>query len=347
MQEDRFLSARQKPEDELWDESLRPKRLADYPGQERVKEQLSIYIQAAKERGEALDHVLLYGPPGLGKTTLAQIIAHELGVNFRVTSGPAITHQGDLAAILTQLSERDVLFVDEIHRLNRMVEETLYPAMEDFALDIILGKGPNARTLRLDLPRFTLIGATTRYGALTSPLRDRFGVVAQLQFYSVEELVQILRRSARILKVDLDEGGAEEIARRSRGTPRIANRLLKRLRDYAQVRANGRITREVADAGLRLMEVDPMGLDKVDRKILLTIIEKYGGGPVGLDTLAAATSEEPETIEDVYEPYLMQIGFLQRTPRGRVVTRSAYEYLGIPYPERPDGNEGAGQMRLF
>lgn len=347
MQEDRFLSAQQRPEDVQWDESLRPQRLADYPGQERVKEELSIYIQAAKERGEALDHVLLYGPPGLGKTTLAQIIAHELGVNFRVTSGPAITHQGDLAAILTQLSERDVLFVDEIHRLNRMVEETLYPAMEDFALDIILGKGPNARTLRLDLPKFTLIGATTRYGALTSPLRDRFGVVAQLQFYSVDELVQILRRSARILKVDLDEGGAEEIARRSRGTPRIANRLLKRLRDYAQVRANGRIDREVADAGLQLMEVDPMGLDKVDRKMLLAIIQLYGGGPVGLETLAAATSEEPETIEDVYEPYLMQIGFLQRTPRGRVATRAAYEYLGIPYPERSDGNSPSGQIRLF
>ncbi len=347
MSDDRFLSAAQKPEDVRWDESLRPQRLADYPGQERVKEELNIYITAAKQRGDALDHVLLYGPPGLGKTTLAQIIAQELGVNFRITSGPAISHQGDLAAILTSLQERDVLFVDEIHRLNRLVEETLYPAMEDFALDIILGKGPSARTLRLDLPKFTLIGATTRYGALTSPLRDRFGVVAQLQFYTVDELKQILLRSARILKVELEEGGAEEIARRSRGTPRIANRLLKRLRDYAQVKANGKITREVADAGLRLMEVDPMGLDKVDHKVLLTIIQMYGGGPVGLETLAAATSEEPETIEDVYEPYLMQIGFLQRTPRGRVATRAAYEYLDLPYVEHPDGNPGGQQTRLF
>jgi len=347
MRDDRFLSARQKPEDVRWDETLRPQRLADYPGQERVKEELSIYIAAAKQRGEPLDHVLLYGPPGLGKTTLAQIIAHELGVNFRITSGPAISHQGDLAAILTQLSEGDVLFVDEIHRLNRLVEETLYPAMEDFALDIILGKGPNARTLRLDLPRFTLIGVTTRFGALTSPLRDRFGVVMQLQFYTVEELTQILKRSARILKVELDDDGAVEIARRSRGTPRIANRLLKRLRDYAQVKADGRINREVADAGLRLMEVDSLGLDKVDHKVLLTIIQMYGGGPVGLDTLAAATSEEPETIEDVYEPYLMQIGFLQRTPRGRIATRSAYEYLGLPYSEHPEGSSSPNQTRLF
>lgn len=343
MSDDRFLSGQRRPED---DDTLRPQRLTDYPGQERVKEELSIYINAAKGRGEALDHVLLYGPPGLGKTTLASIIAQELGVNFRITSGPAISHQGDLAAILTQLSERDVLFVDEIHRMNRLVEETLYPAMEDFALDIILGKGPSARTLRLDLPRFTLIGATTRYGALTSPLRDRFGVVLQLQFYSVEELTEILVRSARILKVDLDMSGATEIARRSRGTPRISNRLLKRLRDFAQVRADGRITREVADAGLRLMEVDPLGLDKVDHKVLLAIIQKYGGGPVGLDTLAAATSEESETIEDVYEPYLMQLGFLQRTPRGRVATRAAYDYLGLPFEDHPDGN-GGGQARLF
>lgn len=340
MSDDRVLSGTRRPED---DDSLRPQRLSDYPGQERVKEELSIYIHAARQRGEALDHVLLYGPPGLGKTTLAQIIAHEMGVNFRITSGPAISHQGDLAAILTQLSERDVLFVDEIHRMNRLVEETLYPAMEDFALDIILGKGPSARTLRLDLPRFTLIGATTRFGALTSPLRDRFGVVLQLQFYSVEELVQILVRAARILRVDLDISGAMEIARRSRGTPRIANRLLKRLRDYAQVKADGRVTREVADAGLRLMEVDELGLDKVDHKVLLAIIQKYGGGPVGLDTLAAATSEEAETIEDVYEPYLMQIGFLQRTPRGRIVSRTAYEYLGLPYTDHPD----SGQARLF
>jgi Holliday junction DNA helicase RuvB len=347
MQEDRFLSGAQKPEDIRLDDTLRPQRLADYPGQDRVKEELSIYIAAAKQRGDALDHVLLYGPPGLGKTTLAQIIAHELGVSFRVTSGPAISHPGDLAAILTQLSERDVLFVDEIHRMNRLIEETLYPAMEDFALDIILGKGPSARTLRLDLPKFTLIGATTRYGALTSPLRDRFGVVSQLQFYSVEHLTDILVRAARILKVDLAPDGAEEIARRSRGTPRIANRLLKRLRDFAQVKANGHITREVADAGLRMMEVDPLGLDKVDHKVLLAIIQMYGGGPVGLDTLAAATSEESETIEDVYEPYLMQMGFLQRTPRGRIATRAAYEYLGLPFAEHPDGNPNGGQGRLF
>jgi holliday junction DNA helicase RuvB len=346
-QDDRFLSGAQKPEDVRIDDTLRPKRLADYPGQERAKEELTIYIEAAKQRGDALDHVLLYGPPGLGKTTLAQIIAQELGVNFRVTSGPAISHQGDLAAILTSLQERDVLFVDEIHRLNRLVEETLYPAMEDYSLDIILGKGPSARTLRLDLPKFTLIGATTRYGALTSPLRDRFGVVSQLQFYTVEELTAILMRAARILKTDLEVGGAMEIARRSRGTPRIANRLLKRLRDYAQVKAGGKLTREVADSGLRMMEVDPLGLDKVDHKVLLTIIQMYGGGPVGLDTLAAATSEEAETIEDVYEPYLMQLGFLQRTPRGRVALRSAYEYLGLPYLDYPDGNGTPGQVRLF
>lgn len=347
MSEERFVSGHRRPEEAHIEETLRPQRLADYPGQERVKEELSIYIAAAKQRGEPLDHVLLYGPPGLGKTTLAHIIAHEMGVNLRITSGPAISHQGDLAAILTQLSEGDVLFVDEIHRLNRLVEETLYPAMEDFALDIILGKGPAARTLRLDLPRFTLIGATTRYGALTSPLRDRFGVVLQLQFYTEEELTQILMRSARILKVPLDPEGAREIARRSRGTPRVANRLLRRLRDYAQVKADGVITREVADAGLRMMGVDPMGLDAVDHKVLLTIIRNYGGGPVGLDTIAAATSEEPETIEDVYEPYLMQIGFLQRTPRGRVATRAAYEYLNIPYTDHPDEPEGPVQPRLF
>lgn len=347
MSEERFVSGHRRPEDARIEETLRPQRLADYPGQERVKEELSIYIAAAKKRGEPLDHVLLYGPPGLGKTTLAHIIAHEMGVNLRITSGPAISHQGDLAAILTQLSEGDVLFVDEIHRLNRLVEETLYPAMEDFALDIILGKGPAARTLRLDLPRFTLIGATTRYGALTSPLRDRFGVVLQLQFYSEEELTRILMRAARILNVPLDPGGAREIARRSRGTPRVANRLLRRLRDYAQVRADGVITRDVADAGLRMMGVDAMGLDTVDHKVLLTIIHHYGGGPVGLDTIAAATSEEPETIEDVYEPYLMQIGFLQRTPRGRVATRAAYEYLNIPYTDHPDEPKGPVQPRLF
>ncbi|HLO02409.1 MAG TPA: Holliday junction branch migration DNA helicase RuvB [Symbiobacteriaceae bacterium] len=336
MNEDRMLSGARRTEESRFEESIRPQRLTDYPGQERVKEELSIYIEAAKRRGDALDHVLLYGPPGLGKTTLAQIIAQELGVNFRVTSGPAISHQGDLAAILTQLQERDVLFVDEIHRMNRLVEETLYPAMEDFCLDIILGKGPSARTLRLDLPKFTLIGATTRFGALSSPMRDRFGVVLQLQFYTPDELMQILIRASRILDVELEASGAMEIARRSRGTPRIANRLLRRLRDFAQVKANGKITREVADAGLRLMEVDQLGLDQVDHKILHAIIGMWGGGPVGLDTLAAATAEESETIEDVYEPYLMQIGFLQRTPRGRVATRAAYDYLGMPYQEHPD-----------
>nr|WP_264841502.1 Holliday junction branch migration DNA helicase RuvB [Caldinitratiruptor microaerophilus] len=340
---ERLVSAQGQGDDALYDRSLRPTRLRDYPGQERVKEELTIYIQAALARSEPLDHVLLYGPPGLGKTTLAHIIASELGVNIRTTSGPALTHGGDLAAILTNLEDRDVLFIDEIHRLSRAVEETLYPAMEDFALDLVLGKGPSARTLRLDLPRFTLVGATTRYGALTSPLRDRFGVVAQLQFYEVPELVQILNRSARILGVPLDPGGALEIARRARGTPRVANRLLRRLRDYAEVRADGRITREVAEAGLELMQVDRLGLDHVDRRLLRVIVERYGGGPVGLETLAAATSEEPETIEDVYEPYLMQMGFLQRTPRGRVATRAAYEYLGIPYPEA----DGPEQQRLF
>lgn len=331
--EERIVSSRLREEDFSLDQSLRPQRLADYVGQEKVKEALEIFICAARERGEALDHVLLYGPPGLGKTTLAHIIANELGVNIRTTSGPAIERPGDLAAILTNLGERDVLFIDEIHRLNRTVEEILYPAMEDFALDLVIGKGPSARSLRLDLPKFTLIGATTRAGALTSPLRDRFGVINRLEFYSVEELCLVVGRAARILGVELDRDGAREISCRSRGTPRVANRLLKRLRDFAQVKADGRITREVADRGLRMMEVDPLGLDKTDRQMLITMIQNYDGGPVGLETIAAAISEETETIEDVYEPYLLQIGFLQRTPRGRVVTRPAYEHLGIPYSE--------------
>ncbi len=326
-------------DDEAGDESLRPQALAEFCGQAKARELLGIYIAAARERREPLDHVLLYGPPGLGKTTLAHIIAREMGVNIRVTSGPAIERPGDLAAILTSLEERDVLFIDEIHRLSRQVEEILYPAMEDYALDIVIGKGPGARSVRLSLPRFTLVGATTRAGMLTSPLRDRFGVIIRLDYYTAEELVTIVGRAARILGVPVDGDGAMEIARRSRGTPRIANRLLKRLRDFAQVRAGGAITGPVAREGLRVLEVDDLGLDETDKRLLMALITKYGGGPVGLDTLAAATSEEPETIEDVYEPYLMQIGFLQRTPRGRVATAAAYAHLGIP-------KEEGRQMRL-
>lgn len=312
--------------------SLRPKTLREYIGQEKAKGNLEVFIQAAKMRGEPLDHVLLHGPPGLGKTTLSGIIANEMGVNIRITSGPAIEKPGDLAALLTNLAENDILFVDEIHRLNRSVEEILYPAMEDFAIDIIIGKGPSANSIRLDLPRFTLIGATTRAGQLSAPLRDRFGVTLRLELYTPEELAQIVTRSAGLLDVPIESDGAMEIARRSRGTPRIANRMLRRVRDFAQVKAGGVITRPVADQALTALEVDHLGLDAVDRRMLASIIEHYGGGPVGLETLAATINEEAITLEDVYEPYLMQMGFLTRTPRGRCVTRRAYEHLGLTVP---------------
>ena len=311
--------------------SLRPHTLKEYIGQEKAKKNLSIFIEAARRRTESLDHVLLHGPPGLGKTTLAGIIAQEMGVNIRITSGPAIEKPGDLAALLTNLNENDILFVDEIHRLNRAVEEILYPAMEDYAIDIIIGKGPSANSIRLDLPHFTLIGATTRAGSLSAPLRDRFGVTLRLELYTPEELAKIVTRSAGILNVEIEESGALEIARRSRGTPRIANRMLRRVRDFAQVMADGVITREVADQALQALEIDYLGLDPVDRRMLRAIIENYGGGPVGLETLAATIGEESVTLEDVYEPYLMQIGFLTRTPRGRCVTRKTYEHLHMDY----------------
>lgn len=332
--DERIISANLMMEDTAVELSLRPRYLAEYIGQTKVKENLTIYIEAAKMRKEALDHVLLYGPPGLGKTTLSNIIANELGVSLRTTSGPAIERPGDLAALLTNLQEGDVLFIDEIHRLHRTVEEVLYPAMEDFALDIMIGKGPSARSVRLDLPPFTLIGATTRAGLLSAPLRDRFGVVSRLEFYTVDELAFIVSRASEILDVSIVGEAAMEIAMRSRGTPRIANRLLKRVRDFAQVRGDGVITHDIARSALELLQVDPMGLDHIDHKMLHAMMTTFSGRPVGLDTIAATIGEESQTIEDVYEPYLMQIGFLQRTPRGRIATDSAYTHLGLPLPKR-------------
>ena len=343
--EDRIISARFASEDAELDRSLRPRALADFPGQERVKANLAIAIEAARGREEALDHLLLYGPPGLGKTTLANIVAQEMGVAIRTTSGPAIERPGDLAAILTNLKERDILFIDEIHRLARAVEEILYPALEDFALDLVIGKGPGARSVRLAMPHFTLVGATTRYAMISAPLRDRFGSVYRLDFYDAATLTRIVRRSAEILGVELPGEAAAEIARRSRGTPRIANRLLRRVRDYAQVRAGGLVTLESTRAALALLDVDELGLDEIDRAVLRCVIEKFGGGPVGLDTIAASTGEEADTIMDVYGPFLLQLGFLQRTPRGRVATAAAYGHLGLAMPG--EGRDGNGQASLW
>ena len=335
----RSLDPESKPDDRV-DNALRPQKLNDLIGQDQVKENLSILIAAARQRGEALDHVLFYGPPGLGKTTLAHVVANEMGVNVKVTAGPAIERAGDLAAILTNLRAGDVLFIDEVHRLGRAVEEVLYPAMEDFALDIVIGKGPSARSIRLKLPRFTVVGATTRLALVTAPLRARFGAVYRLDYYDLSAMKSIVSRAAGMLHVEVDDGGVEEVARRARGTPRVALRLLRRVRDYAQVRADGTVTSKVAKEALDLLQVDPLGLDDVDRRVLRTIIEKYGGGPVGLNTIAASISEEQDTIMDVVEPYLLQLGFLDRTPQGRVATKSAYEHLNLPYSVE-------GQQKLF